>query len=78
MRPNHKHDLSSSIIIDSDNVSLIANLRLGPQIMFFRFDKKSFFNTVLGFTPCWDYRVSVMITIVKNKVEHNEQKSFKM
>ena len=43
MRPNHKHDISDSIIIDSDNVSLITNWRLGPQIMVLRFDENSFF-----------------------------------
>ena len=51
MQPNHKHDKSDSIIIDSDKVSLITKLRLGPQIMVSRFDKKMFFNTTLGFTP---------------------------
>ena len=55
MRPNHKHDLSDSIIIDSDNVSLITKLRLGPHIMVLRFDKKSF-NTNLGFSPYWVYK----------------------
>ena len=56
MRPNHKHDLPGSIIIDSDNVSLITKLRLGPKIMAWRFGKKSFFNTILGFTPYWYYK----------------------
>ena len=55
MRANHKHDLSDSIIIDSDNVSL-TELRLGPQIRVLKFDKESFFNTVLGFTPYLDYK----------------------
>ena len=54
MRPNPKHDLSDSIIIDSDNVSLINKLRLGPQIMVLRFDQKSFFSTNLGFSPYWE------------------------
>ena len=56
MRPNHEHDLSDSIIIDSDNVSLITKLKLGPRIMVLRFVKKSFFNTTLGFTPYWVYK----------------------
>ena len=44
------------VIIDSDNVSLMTKLRLVPQIMVLRFDKKSFLNTILGFTPYWDYK----------------------
>ena len=51
MRANHNHDLSDSIIIDSDNVFLIINMRLGPQIMVLRVDRKSFFITILNFTP---------------------------
>ena len=56
IRPNHKDDLFDSIIIDSEIVSLIIKLRLGPQIMVLRFDKKSFFNTTSGSTPYWDYK----------------------
>ena len=56
MRPNHKHDLSCSFLIDSDNVSLITKLQLGPKIMGLRFKKKSFFYTILGFAPYWDYK----------------------
>ena len=56
MRPNHKHDLYDSNIIGSDNVSLITKLRLGPQIMVLRYDKKSFFNRFLGVTPYRDYK----------------------
>ena len=55
-RPNHIYDKAGSIIIDSDNVSLITRLKLGPQVRVLRFDKKSFFNTVLCFTPYWDYK----------------------
>ena len=56
MRPNHKHDLSDSVIIDSDNFSLITRLRLGPQIVVLKFKKESIFNSILGFTPYWDYK----------------------
>ena len=54
MKPNHNYDLSDSIIIHSDNVSLITKLRLGPDIMVLSFDKKSFFNTILAYNPYWD------------------------
>ena len=38
---------------------MITRLKLGPQINVLRFDKKSFFTfftTILGFTPYWDYK----------------------
>ena len=35
---------------------MITKLRLDPQINVLRFDKKSFFNKILGFTPYWDYK----------------------
>ena len=56
VQPNHKHDESDSIIIQSDNVTLITKLILRPDIKVLRFDKKSFlifnyhlrFFTILG------------------------------
>ena len=54
LRPNHRHDKSDSILIDSDNVSLMTKLTLRPEINALRFDEKSFFNTILGFSPHWD------------------------
>ena len=56
VRHNYQHDEVVSIIIDSNNVSLITRLRLWHQIKVLRFDKELFFNTVLGFTPYWDYK----------------------
>ena len=47
---------SDSIIIDGDNVSLITRLRLNPWFNVLRFDKKTFFNTIIGFTPYWDHK----------------------
>ena len=55
LRPNHKHDKSDSIIIESDNVTLITKFFSRYDIKVSRFDEKSFFNTVLGFSPYWDY-----------------------
>ena len=31
-------------------------MRLGPQHNVLRFDKKSFFHTIFGFTTYWDYK----------------------
>ena len=59
MRPNFKYDSHDSIIIASDNVTLITKIDLRPDIKVLRFDRKSFFNTiflVLGFSPYWDYK----------------------
>ena len=56
LRPNHKHDKSDPIIIESDDVTLITTLFSLYNIKVLRFDKKSFFNTVLGFSPYWDYK----------------------
>ena len=56
MRPNHKYDRSASIIIGSDNVNLVTKLNVNPRIHALTFDKKSLFNTILGFSPYWDYK----------------------
>ena len=56
LRPERIHDKSDSILIDSDDVSLITKLTLRPDITALRFDEKSFFKTILGFSPHWDYK----------------------
>ena len=56
IRPNHKYDRSDSIVIESDNVTLINKLNVNPQIHALRFDKKPFFDTDLGFSPYWEYK----------------------
>ena len=35
---------------------MITELNLSPEIHVLRFVKKSIFNTILGFTPYWDYK----------------------
>ena len=55
-RPDYEYDNSDSMLIDSDDVSLITKLTLKPDINALRFDEKSFFNTTLGFSPHWDYK----------------------
>ena len=56
LRPKHKHDKSDSYIIESDNVTLITTLFSRYDIKVLRFDKKSIFSTVLGFSPYCDYK----------------------
>ena len=56
LQPNLKHDKSDSIITENDNVTLITKLILRPDIKVMRIDKNSYFNTVLSFSPIWDYK----------------------
>ena len=53
---NRKFDKSDSNLIDGDNASLITKLTLRPDITALRFEEKSFFSTILGFSPYWDYK----------------------
>ena len=44
------------IDIEYDDISKKTKLFAGYGIMALRFDEKSFFNTILGFTSGWDYK----------------------
>ena len=46
---------SSEIVIEFDNSTRKTKVVVIPGIIAIRFDEKSFFNTILGFTPGWDY-----------------------
>ena len=56
LRPERIRDKFDSIVIDSDDVSLNTKLTLSPDITAFRFDEKSVFNTILGFSAHWVYK----------------------
>ena len=56
IRPNHKYDKSGSINIDIDNMTLISKLVSRYEVYALRFDEKSFFNKILGFSQYWDYQ----------------------
>ena len=56
IQPNIKNDQSDSIIIECDNKTLKTKLILNSEINALRFDEKSFFCNVLGFSPYWDYK----------------------
>ena len=56
IRTKHKYDRSNSIIIESDNATLITKMIVNPQIHALRFDNKSFLDTILGFSPYWNYK----------------------
>ena len=46
----------SEILIRLDNITRKTKLIVNSGIIAIRFDEKSFFNTILGFTAGWDYK----------------------
>ena len=48
--------LSNVIEIEYDDITMKTKMLVRFGIMAIRFDKKSFFSTILGFTPGWDYK----------------------
>ena len=47
---------SNVIDIEYDDITMKTKLVVNNGIIAIRFDEKSFFSTVLGFTPGWDYK----------------------
>ena len=47
---------SNVIHIEYDEITRKTNLVVNFGIIAIRFDEKSFFSTILGFTPGWDYK----------------------
>ena len=47
---------SNVIDIEFDDITMKTKLVVKHGIIAIRFDEKSFFSTVLGFTPGWDYK----------------------
>ena len=47
---------SSQILIRLDDITRKTKLVVRSGIIAVRFDEKSFFSTILGFTPGWDYK----------------------
>ena len=47
---------SNTIDIEYDDITMKTKLDVKAGIIAIRFDEKSFFNTILGFTPGWDYK----------------------
>ena len=44
------------IVIEYDDITRKTKLVVRPGIVTVKFDEKSFFSTILGFTPGWDYK----------------------
>ena len=49
-------ETNSEIVIEFDDITRKTKLIVRSGILAIRFDEKSIFNTVLGFTPGWDYK----------------------
>ena len=47
---------SSGIVIEYDNITTESELFLKPSFIAIKFDEKSFFSTIFGFTPGWYYK----------------------
>ena len=47
---------SNTIVFEFDDISRKTKLVVSNGIIAKRFDEKSFFSTILGFTPGWDYK----------------------
>ena len=47
---------SNVIVIEYDDVTMKTKLDVKAGIIAIRFDEKSVFSTILGFTPGWDYK----------------------
>ena len=47
---------SNMIVIEFDDITKKTKLIVRSGIKDLRFDEKSFFSTILGFTPGWDYK----------------------
>ena len=47
---------NSEILIRLDDITRKTKLVVNEGIIAIRFDEKSFFNTILGFTAGWDYK----------------------
>ena len=53
----HKYPRSDSeIVIEYDDITMKTKLVVRSGIIAIRFDEKSFFSTILGFTSGWDYK----------------------
>ena len=67
-----KKDHKGTLPIEYDGVSLKTKLILSPFVML-GFNEKSFFNTVLAFTPLWDYKPTKTIHVDNPGVDSTEK-----
>ena len=55
-QPSQKYDKHDSVTIKRDYISMITKLIVNYEICALTFDENSFFNTIIGFSPYWDYK----------------------
>ena len=55
LQPEH-NGYHNAIDIEYDDITMKTKLDVRSGIIAKRFDEKSFFSTILGFTPGWDYK----------------------
>ena len=55
LQSEYKVDFNK-IVIEFDDITRKTKLGVRPGIIVIRFDEKTFFNTILGFTTGWDYK----------------------
>ena len=55
LQSEYKADFNK-IVNDFDDITRKTKLVVRPGIIAIRLDEKSFFKTILGFTPSWDYK----------------------
>ena len=55
LQSEYKGDFNK-IVIEFDDITRKTKLVVRPGIIAIRFDEKSFFSTILGFTAGWDYK----------------------
>ena len=46
----------AKLLIEFYDITMKTKLVVKPGIIAIRFDEKSFFSTILGFNPGWDYK----------------------
>ena len=57
---------SNVVDFEYDDITMKTKLVVRSGIIAIRFDEKSFFSTVLGFTPGWDYKHYIKYISQKN------------
>ena len=56
LQPEYDGYYHNAIDSENDNIAMKTKLDVRSRIIAIRLDEKSFFSTILGFTPHWDYK----------------------
>ena len=58
IRPSVQYDKFDSIFIESDNITMRTKLIVEGDILALTFNQKSFFDSILGLSAQWVYRIN--------------------